>query len=340
MELTEKHKVEKKKEKMEKPEASETKCEEAETAAAKSIQAHPSDASKAGLMAKAVTAIEGMDKGEAAQWLDKALALIGHEADSIPDGTADKNRATIAAKSAVKEDFADLFGSEDLSEEFKEKTVVIFEAAVAARVAAERATIEEEFEKKFAEEIETISDNLADQIDQYLSYVAEEWKKDNEVAIDSSLRTDIAEEFISGLRNLFAEHYIEVPDEKVDAVDVLANEVQDLKDKLNEATKSNMEMTSRIQDYVKKEMFDEIANGLAMTQVDKLKSLVEGVEFDSPESYKKKIGIIKENYFSTTVKGKPTSFITEEVQDDTAEVKYVDKTIAKYASAISRTTKR
>lgn len=347
MEINEKHKVKKEKEeKMEKKkdmEASETKCEEAETPAAKSIEAHPSDASKASLMAKAVTAIEGMEKGEAATWLDKALALIGHEADTIPDGTAQKNLASIATKGAVKEDVAALFAGEELSEEFKEKTAVLFEAAVTARVIAEKAALEEEFEKKLEESVESFSATITDQVDQYLSYLAEEWKKENEVAIESSLRSEVAEEFINGLRTLFAEHYIEFPEDKVDAVEVLANEVEDLKSKLNETMKTNIEMSSLIEDFIKKEIFDDVTSGLALTQVDKIRPLIEDVDFDSPDSYKKKITLIKENYISSinaNSKAKPTSFITEEIADDSAEVKFVDKTIANYASAISRTIKK
>lgn len=344
--VTEKHKVKKEKEeKMEKKEmeASKPTCEEAETPAAKTIQAHPSDASKAALMARAVTAIEGMEKSEAATWLDKALALIGHEADMIPNDAAQKNLATIAAKTAVKEDFDALCEGQDFSEDFKEKSSVLFDVAVTTRLLAEKAKLEEEYEKLLGEHVDTYTQTLTDQLDQYLSYIAEEWKKENEVAIDTSLRAEVAEEFINGLRNLFAEHYIEFPEDKVDAVEVLASEVEELKDKLNESMKTNMEMSSLIEEYVKKEIFDEVMSSLALTQVDKIRPLIEDVEFESPEAYRKKIGIIKENYtntINTSSKAKPTSFITEEITVDSAEVKYVDKTIANYASAISRTIKK
>lgn len=362
MDITEKYHKKAKKEKpeMEKKEKPEMEKEDEgcemkeETAASDSIKAKPTDAtSKAAMMAKTMNVMAGMNSQDLSSWLEQALALIGHEADTIPSDAAAKNAASVAMKGsamdinlpnmgkAVKEDVAALFGDTELSEDFKEKTTTLFEAAVAARVIAEKAALEEAYEEALNESIDEIVESLADNIDKYMSYIAKEWAEENKVAIDKSLRADFAEEFIVGLRNLFAEHYIEFPEEKVDAVDVLVSENEELKEKLNENMKMNVELLSLVEEYAKESVFNDVSTGLALTQVDKFKSLAEGVEFDDIDGYKKKLEIIKENYLNKTPKAKPTSFITEEIEnEDTAEVKYLDPQIAKYASAITRTIKR
>lgn len=347
-------KVKEKEYKKEHDEDEEEGCEmKEETAAAASIHAHPSDASKAGMMANAMSVMASMDKNDLSKWLESALALIGHEADTIPDGTSQRNAASVAMKGspldiampnlgqAMKEDIADLFGSEEISEEFKEKTSVLFEAAVNARVLAEMTALEELYEEKLNEQIDVVTESLAEQVDQYLSYVAETWAKENQVAIESSLRSEIAEGFIDGLRNLFAEHYVTFPEDKVDIVESLATENEKLKAKLNEEIKFNIELTSLVEDYTKEDVFNEVSEGLALTQVQKFKTLVEGVDFDDVDAYKRKLEIVKENYFNKPSSSKKTSFITEELEtDESTEVRYLEPQIAQYASAISRTIKR
>lgn len=313
-----------------------THCEE--TAASATLKTKPTEGTtKAGMMASAMGVMAGMNKNDLSSWLEQSLALIGHEADSIPPDAAAKNAASVA----MKEDVAELFGSEEISEEFKEKTSVLFEAAVNARLIAEMAALEEQYEEKLNEEIDIITESLADKVDQYLTYVAETWAQENQVAIESSLRAEITEGFIDGLRNLFAEHYVTFPENKVDVVESLVTENEKLRDKLNEEIKFNIELTSLVEDYTKEDIFNEASEGLALTQVQKFKTLVEGVEFDDVESYKKKLAIVKENYFKQPASSKPTSFITEELElDESTEVRYLEPQIAHYASAISRTAKK
>lgn len=312
-----------------------------DTAAADSIKMKPSDASKASMMATAMGAMAGMDSAACSKWLDQALALIGHEGDAIPDDAAAKNAASIAMKGAVQEDVTALFGSEELSEEFKEKTTILFEAAVNARVLAESARLEEAYEEKLNEEIETIVESLGENINQYLTYVAEEWASENQVAIDRSIRTDIAESFITGLHTLFNEHWATVPEDKVDVVEALATKVEDLTDKLNEQMKTNIDLNTLVEGFTKESVLHEVSAGLALTQADKLKTLAENVDFESVESYKKKLTVIKENFLNSTSKTvKPTSFITEEIEVDAPEAVYLEPQIASYAQAISRTTKK
>lgn len=308
------------------------------TSAASSIEAKPSDASKSAMMAQAMTSMAAMDKSQ----LDQVLAMMNSKqfASTIPDDAAAKNAASVAMKGAVKEDVAELFAGEQLSEEFKEKTAVLFEAAVNAKVIAEVARIEEEYETKLEEEVAQVTDTLTEQIDHYMSYVAQNWLEENQVAIDNSLRNELAEDFIMGLRNLFAEHYVQFPDEQVDAVEALAEKVEELEARLNEQLEKNIEMSAIVEERNKEKIFAEVSEGLALTQVDKFKTLTEGVEFENnPDNYKKKLEIVKEKYFG--IKQAPST-LNEEVEEPTAtqEVKYLEPQIANYAKAISRTIKK
>jgi hypothetical protein len=315
------------------------------------IKMHPSAASKAGMMAQTMNMMAGMSNDECSQWLSQALAVSASHVKNAADNS-DKNRSSVAMKgsapsavlpnmaSAVKEDIEALFGSDELSEEFKTKTTVLFEAAVNARVIAEAARLEEEFETRLEEEVGEITDVLVEQVDQYLSYAAVKWMEENQVAIESTLKNELAEEFMTGLRDLFAEHYLSFPEEQVDAVSALAEKVQALESKLNDTIEENMELSEVVESYAKQEIFDQVTEGLALTQTDKLQQLSEGVAFDgNVEEYKNKLEIIKERHFG--VKSTP-SMINEQVDDEqpVAEVRYMDPSVASYAKAISRTVKK
>jgi len=319
--------------------------EQSETSAAKTLETHDSGdtgyepASKAGAMATVMGAMSKMSPNDLNGFM-KMFMTSKELAAAIPDDAAARNAASIAAKGAMKEDVADLFGSEELSEEFKEKTTILFEAAVSARVIAETARIEEEYQTRLEEEVSQVTEVLSEQIDDYLTYAAAEWMKENEVAIESSLRNELSEEFIKGLRNLFAEHYISFPEEEVDAVEALAEKVDSLETKLNEQIKNNMELVSLVEDYNKHYIFNEVSEGLALTQVDKFKTLAEGVDFENDENvYRHKLEVIKEQYFG--VKSKP-SMLNEEVEIETSDEqpRYLEPQIASYARAISRTIKK
>lgn len=310
-----------------------------ETAAADSIEAKPSDASKAGMMAQAMTAMAVMDKSQ----LEQVLATMNSQnfASTIPDGTAEKNAASVAMKGAVKEDVAALFGSEELSEEFKEKTAVLFEAAVAARLAIVEAEIKEAYDEKLKTELSEAVDVLQEQIDQYLTFTANEWLKENQVAIDTSIKTQLAEDFIKGLHGLFSEHNFSVPEDQVDALEAMAEKVAALEDRLNEQMNLNMELVSVVEEYNRDEIFDEVCEGLAVTQMEKFRTLAEGVDFDNDaEVYKKKLEIIKEQYFGT--KTKPTTLNEEVVIEEgtQTQTEYIDPAMAAYAKAITKTVKK
>ena len=238
---------------------------------------------------------------------------------------------------AVKEDIDEVFFGEDLTEEAKEKFSTIFEAAVSARVSIEEARLEEAFEARLDEEVEEIKEEITTKIDQYLDYVVESWMEDNKLAVESTLRADIAENFMEGLYNLFAESYITVPEEKLDVVGELKAQIEELETKFDESVNKQLELQSVIDEATMEATFDEVTEGLAATQVEKLRTLAEGIEFTDSESYVKKLGILKGKYFSEK-KEINSGVITEEASEGLNEDKPVAVgEMANYVSAISRT---
>jgi hypothetical protein len=194
-----------------------------------------------------------------------------------------------------------LFAGEDLSEEFKQKAVTIFEAAVKAKMQSEIARLEEAYAATLEEEVNTIKEELSSNVDDYLNYVVEQWVSDNEVAIEAGLRTELTEDFISGLRQLFAENYIDIPEDKISVVEELGNKVEELESKLNEEIERNVELTKVLSESNKNEVMYAMTEGLTATQAEKLKQLSENVEFVDSSSYAKKIQTLRESYFPTSV---------------------------------------
>ena len=225
-----------------------------------------------------------------------------------------------------------------ISEEFKSKVSTIFEARVSDRV----SQIEEETEAKYAgmleEAVESIRADLTEKVDDYLSYVVEQWMKDNEIAIESGLRSELTEDFIAGMRNLFAEHYIDVPAEKVDLVDELAGKVEELESKLNEEIERAVDLKKSLVESRKVEMTREVCEGLTATQVEKIKSLAESVEFSTEDEYKNKLETIRENYFPSNAKKASEAQLHEQIEDAEDEKKVInDPFVAMVSQAISKT---
>jgi hypothetical protein len=249
--------------------------------------------------------------------------------------TSAKNKASVS----MKEEVEAMFVGQDLSEEFKEKATVVFEAAVNAKVEEAKAALVEEYDATFEAAKQEIEEEVAAKVDEYLNYVVEQWMEENKLAVESSLRTEISEEFIAGLKSLFEEHNISIPEEKVDVVEELAKRVEELEGKLNDQINENIELR-KITDEVEKEViFAQVSEGLAATQVEKLQALSEGVEFSDVETYKKKLEIIKENYFPT--EKKVSSVLTEEVEEVQEETKApVTGPMNRYVNALSRTIKK
>jgi len=241
-------------------------------------------------------------------------------------------------KKSMKEDIDSLFADDStISEEFKSKAVTIFEARVHDRVSQIQEQIESEYASMLEEAVETIKQDLTTKVDDYLNYIVEQWLEQNEIAIESGLRSELTEEFIAGLRNLFAEHYIDVPSEKVDLVDELAGKVEELEVKLSEEIERSVELKKSLIESRKVELARDVCSDLTETQVEKIKSLAESVDFSTEEEYKEKLETIRENYFPSGVKKANVEDLHEQVEDSTDQLKHVDPFVAAVTQAITKT---
>ena len=237
-------------------------------------------------------------------------------------------------------DLSPIFG-EDLSEDFRGKATAIFEAAVIARVNSEMEKVSTALEEKYAEEFVGYKESIVEKIDAYLNYVVENYLEENKLAVENGLRSEIAEDFMSGLKALFKEHYIEVPEEKYDVIGELQTKVSELEDGLNTQLENNVSLNTEVTDLRKKLIIKEMAKDLADTEANKLAKLLEGVEFDNADLYKEKVSVIKENYFPRgAVVNKETAkqALIEEVSP--TETYSGNDVVSSYAQALSRSIKR
>ena len=253
----------------------------------------------------------------------------------------------------VKSDVEALIQGEELSEEFKEKAATIFEAAVFAKVNEEVNSRVEALEEQYKTELEgsilETREEMVKKVDDYLNYVVKEWMQENELAIEKGIRSEIVEDFMVGLKNLFVEHYIDIPEEKVDLVDDLFAKVEDLEESLNKEMEKNVDMQSELKEYKKFEAIANISEDLTDVQVEKMQKLAETVDFESEDEYAEKLQVIKENYFpangsvaseeSTNDDSQP-EVLTEEEAKEVEETAEMSDTMKWYSSAISRTIKK
>ena len=224
-----------------------------------------------------------------------------------------------------------------LSEGFKDKAALIFEAAINSKVAETVERLEEQYAQELEEEVSATKADLVEKVDNYLNYVVENWMEENKLAIQSGLRAEIAEGFMNSLKDLFTESYIEVPESKVDLVDGLADEVTELEEKLNKETEKNIEMKESLQGFQRKDIIREASKDLAETQVAKLENLAGSVEFESVEEFTAKIATLKESYFKAD---NVESVVAEESEDDSeATAVEVNESMAQYLTAIRKTSK-
>ena len=267
----------------------------------------------------------------------------GHEDAAQDKKMIKKELAKEKMKEKMKEDMDALLGGENLSEEFVSKATTIFEAAVIARAEEVIAAAEEELEEQFAEAIDQVKEDLASKLDDYLNYMVEEWINDNEVAITAGLKAQVVEDFMSGLHNLFKEHYINIPEDKVDVVEELTTRVEELEDELNEQINTSVELSKALNEQLKIEAVHTACEGLTtQTQVEKLKSLAEGVEFTNLEEFTGKLETIKESYFKTPVNTSGSHALNEEVfiEDEKKVSKSSDPDIDLFAKAISKSVNK
>jgi len=220
---------------------------------------------------------------------------------------AEEEEVEVVAEYDIEEDVNALLQGEELSEEFQEKAKTIFETAINAKVAAIRVEMEEQLnaqiaeeQEKIAEEFATVKEALAERVDSYLEYVADEWFEENALAVESGLQTEMTESFLTGMKSLFEEHYVTIPEDKYDVLESMVEKLDDMETKLNEQIEKNVSLNKRLAESVAEGILDNVSEGLAETQKEKLASLAEGVEFESEAKYREKLETLKESYFSST----------------------------------------
>jgi len=220
---------------------------------------------------------------------------------------------------SIEDDVNALLGGEELSEEFREKAKVIFEAALRSKVEEIKESLEERYEARLAEELEGMKGALTERVDSYLEYVSAEWLEENQLAVESGLKSEMTESFLSGMRGLFEEHYVNIPEEKYDVVHNMVEKLDEMETKLNEQIEKNINLNKRLAESVADGILDQVSEGLAQTQKEKLASLSESVEFESEEEYREKLEMIKESYFPANApKSQKTETLSEGVDSTPA----------------------
>ena len=286
---------------------------------------------KAALMAAMMTRMQSMNK-EALQ------AMYNYKEGFESEGEEIAEKQEIDYSPDFSEDLNAIMESEaTLSDEFKEKTATIFEAAIKSKLSDEIDRLEEKYNEELEAEIASTKEGLVEKVDSYLNYVVEQWLEDNKLAVQNGLRTEIAENFMNSLKDLFTESYIEVPESKVDLVDDLAEQVEELETQLNTSTANAIEMTEKLETLQREKVITEASRDLADTQVEKLKTLVAEVEFNDEETFAQKVATVKESYFNKTKKiAESADFDAVDDDENTVEVA---GSMAQYITALNRTSK-
>ena len=304
---------------------------------------------KAGMIKALYDQLNGMKKADLSDSFEKIMgSTIKEEEEPEDDEEVEEEIKREVKKLSkedieidVKEDIEAIVNGEELSEDFKTKASTIFEAAVAAKVISEVNERAEKLEEDYKEELskakEELTSSMTEKTDGYLSYVVEEWMKENELAVERGVRSELVEDFMAGLKNLFTEHYIDIPEEKVDLVDDLFEKVEELEQKLDESINSNVETKQELSKYKKDEALRTVSEDLADTEKEKLGKLSDGVDFEDEKQYKEKLEVIKENYFPQSSK-ETVQPLTEEVENTETDdaVEQVDAGVDYYAKALTR----
>ena len=243
------------------------------------------------------------------------------------------------AVKGMKEDLDAMFGTDELSEEFKTKAATIFEAAVMSRVTAEVARLEEEFEAKLAEQVEQNTQGIVEQVDGYLGYIAEQWIAQNEIALERGIKSEILEGFVNGLKGLFEEHYIDIPEEKYDVLGSMEETIGDLEAKLNEQVEVNVQLTKTLAEAKRQEIVKTVSEGLTDTETEKFTGLVEELPYEDAQSFETKVKTIRESYFSGKVVTEVSSVVTDapvEVLTEEKKATPADPKMSAYLSALNK----
>ena len=287
----------------------------------------------AGGNAQAPTTKPSDASAQKAEFSDKGDVKAGHEPEGdVIAETPDEEETTIEVD--LSADVAALTEGEDLSDGFKEKAKTIFEAAVVSRLNEELERMHNDYAKALEEEVETVKTELAEKVDEYLGYAVKQWIEKNQLAVENGIKAEMGEQVLTGLKQVFVENFIDLPDEKVDLVDDLQGQLNTMESKLNESIEENVGLSKKVGGYIKNGIVTEIAEGLSLSQKEKLVSLAEAVEFENEESFKEKVSTLRESYFST--KPEKTE-VSEDVQVENAPE--AGSAMDAYSQAIARWAK-
>jgi hypothetical protein len=288
---------------------------------------------------------EGYSEEQIALAIDENFEIVSEASHKMKDkeeedDEEDEEKMEEEYEVDMSEHVEALFAGEELSEEFKTKALTIFEAAVRQKVEEEIALLEAAYAETLEEQIAQIQEDLSSNVDDYLNYVVEQWVGENEVAIQAGLRSELTEDFISGLRNLFSEHYIDIPEDRVNVVEEMGSTVANLEQKLNEEIERNVQLTRFLNESKQNEILSDAAHGLTDTQAEKLKSLSEGIDFTSVNEYAQKINILRESYFSSSVNSDNALDRTESYGDGKSMIsEELNGPMAAYVKTLGRTVK-
>ena len=260
------------------------------------------------------------------------------------DETEEEVQETVEAEFNVEEDVNALFAGEELSEEFQDKARTIFETAIKSKVEEVKEQIQVQYQAQLVEEVAAVKTELTERVDSYLEYVAQEWLEENQLAIEHGLKTEMTESFLNGMKGLFEDHYVSIPEEKYDVIESMVDKLDEMESKLNEQIDKNVALNKRLAESTADVIFAEVAEGLAVTQKEKLASLAENVEFDSEETYREKLVTLKNSYFSesaTSAQRDAAETVVESTQEQTTTAAPEAGSIMEaYLQTLSRVSKK
>lgn len=277
---------------------------------------------------------------DAAKETSTATPGQGGSATDLVDSVPTMKTAKRMADKSMGESVEEMFAGSDLSEDFKEKATVIFEAAVNAKLQEEVDYLEEQFLARLDEEVELVVRDLTEKVDTYLDYVVEQWMEENEIAIERGIRAEIAESFIDGLRDLFIEHSINLPEEETDVIADMAEALEETESALNEAINESIELHQQLEGLKAEQILESYSNGLTDTQAERLRTLAEGVEFADANEFGRKVEIIKEQYFGGKSMLRESTDGIDPIELDNGSKANIDPTMSLYAEAISKSLRK
>jgi hypothetical protein len=281
---------------------------------------------------------EGLEEAKRSSEDDEEDEEDEEEEDEEDEKEKQMKEAFAQIEEEIEEDVSALLSGEDLSEEFKEKAKTVFEAALNSRTEQIEEAVIKYYEEKLIEEVESIKEELTSRVDSYLEYVAEEWVQENSLAIENGLKTEMTESFLMGMKGLFEEHYVAIPEDKYDVLNSMVEKLDEMETKLNEQIEKNIALNKRLAESVTDVIFAEVSEGLALSQKDKLASLAENVEFDSEEEYREKLVTLRESYFPKTAGTQRDS--SDYIAEETDYSQPVSGSMSYYLDALQRVAKK